>query len=121
MQRGHLRLPALHSPDTVGLNAAGQTNIIIEEEIHNLSDADFVFSIPAITESQVILASLAAHYGYDPANTTVYNTKFRNPVLSFLSGERILVLYTTKGHRGGAGTDRCAQGARGDLRDRVTS
>ena len=93
----HLRLPPLRATDTVGLNAAGQTNILIEYEIHNLSDADFVFTIPAITESQAILASLAPQYGYDPANVAVYNTKFRNPALSFLSGERILVLYTTKG------------------------
>ena len=94
---GHLRLPPVEAPDTVGLNAAGQTDILIEYEIHNLSDADFVFSIPAVTESQVILASLASAYGYDPANVAVFNTKFRNPVLSFLSGERILTLYTTKG------------------------
>ncbi len=93
----HLRLPPVRSADTVGLNAAGQTNILIEYEIHNLSDADFVFTIPAIAESQVILASLAPQYGYDPANVAVYNTKFRNPALSFLSGERILVLYTTQG------------------------
>ena len=94
---GNLRLPALRAPDTVGLLAAGQTETVIEEEIHNLSDADFVFTIPAITESQVILASLASRYGYDPANAAVYNQKYRNPALSFLSGERILVLYTTKG------------------------
>jgi hypothetical protein len=94
---GHLRLAPQRAPDTVGLNAAGQTDILVEYEIHNLSDADFVFSIPAITESQVILASLASRYGYDPANAANYNTKYRNPALSFLSGERILVLYTTKG------------------------
>ncbi len=94
---GHLRLPALRSPDTVGLNAAGQTNLLVEYEIHNLSDADFVFSIPAITESQVILAKLAAQYGYDPVQTADYNTRYRNPALTYLSGERILILYTTKG------------------------
>ncbi len=81
----------------VDLNAAGQVNLVVEETIHNLSDADFVFSIPAVTEAQVILQSLAARYGYDPTDAVRYTTKFRNPVLSFLSAERVLILYTTEG------------------------
>jgi hypothetical protein len=94
---GNLRLRPVRSTDTVDMNAAGQTNILVEYEIHNLSDADFVFTIPAITESQVLLQSLAATYGYDPTNVAEYNTKYRNPALSFLSGERILILYTNGG------------------------
>jgi hypothetical protein len=94
---GNLRLPPVRSTDTVDMNAAGQTNILVEYEIHNLSDADFVFTIPAITQSQVLLQSLAATYGYDPTNVAEYNTKYRNPALSFLSGERILILYTNGG------------------------
>jgi hypothetical protein len=95
---GNLRLPP--PPATAGgvnLLAAGQTNILLEYEVHNLSDADFVYSIPAITESEAILSALAPSYGYNIADTTDYNTKYRNPVLSTISGERLLVLYTTRG------------------------
>ena len=96
---GNFRLPPTPAAAASGLNlpAAGQTNITIEDEIHNLSDADFVFSIPAVTETEAVLASLAPSYGYNPTDTTTYNTKFRNVVLANFSGERLLVLYTTKG------------------------
>ncbi len=96
-QTGALRLPPVRATDGVDLNAAGQTNILVEYEIHNLSDADFVFSIPAVTTAQVLLANLASRYGYDPANVAAYNTGYRNPALSFLSGERLLILYTNSG------------------------
>ncbi|MGI3775725.1 MAG: hypothetical protein ACRYGC_00390 [Janthinobacterium lividum] len=94
---GHLRLPPVRTTDTIDLNAAGQTNILVEYEIHNLSDADFVFSIPAVTTAQVLLQNLAPRYGYDPASTATYNTRYRNPALAFLSGERITILYTNGG------------------------
>ncbi len=94
---GNLRLPARGGAGQIDLNAAGQVNVTVEDAIHNLSDADFVFSIPAVTESQVILQALAPRYGYDPADAARYTTKFRNPVLSFLSGERMLILYTSEG------------------------
>lgn len=95
---GNFRRPARKaSSASVDLNAAGQVNLIVEEAIHNLSDADFVFSIPAVTKAQIILQSLASPYGYDPADVVRYTTKFRNPVLSFLSAERILTRYTTEG------------------------
>ena len=69
----------------------------VEDAIHNLSDADFVFSVPAVTEAQVVLQALAPRYGYDPADAARYTTRFRNPALSFLSAERVLILYTTRG------------------------
>lgn len=96
-QAGKLRLPPPSAGGQVDFNAAGQVNVIVDDTIHNLSDADFVFSIPAVTEAQVILQALAPRYGYDPADTARYTTKFRNPALSFLSGERLLILYTTQG------------------------
>lgn len=94
---GQLRLPAQASGVRIDLDAAGQVNLRIEETIHNLSDADFVFSIPAVTQAQVILRSLAPRYGYDPADLARYTTRFRNPALSFLSAERVLDLYTSHG------------------------
>jgi len=96
--QGKLRLPPLASlAEGVDLPAAGQTNLLLEYQIHNLSDADFINSIPAVTQSQVLLAQLAPAYGYDPANVTEFNSKFRNVVLSFLSPERLEVLYTNGG------------------------
>lgn len=93
----HLPPPPATAGSGVDLAAAGQTNILLEYEVHNLSDADFTFSIPAITESEVVLAALAPSYGYEPSDTANYNNRFRNPVLANLSGERILILYTTRG------------------------
>ena len=58
--KGNLRLPPLASLATgVNLNAAGQTNLLVEYQIHNLSDADFVNSIPAVTQVQVVLQQIA--------------------------------------------------------------
>ena len=95
---GNLRLPPRQgAPGQLDLDAAGQVNVSVEDTIHNLSDADFVFSIPAVTEAQVVLQALAPRYGYDPADAARYTTRFRNPALSFLSAERVLILYTTQG------------------------
>jgi hypothetical protein len=94
---GHLRLPPVRSSDGVDFNASGQPNILAEYEIHNLSDADYVFSIPAVTQAQVLLRMLAGGYGYDPQNATAYNTRYRNPAFSFLGPERLLIVYTNGG------------------------
>lgn len=94
---GNFRLPPARTTDSVDLIDAGQTNILLEYEIHNLSDADFTFSIPAVTEAQVILSTIAADYGYDPTDTARYNNDFRNPVLTYLSAERVFLRYTNDG------------------------
>jgi len=95
---GHLRLPPLAAlADGVNLPAAGQTNLLVEYQIHNLSDADFVNSIPAVTETQVLLATIAPKFGYDPADVTRYNNFFRNVVLSYLSPERLMMIYAKQG------------------------
>ena len=95
--KGNLRLPALRSQNAIDLLAAGQGNFLIEYQLHNLSDADFTQSIPSITVDQVVLAQLAPAFGYDPTNVVVYNTKFRNVVLSAYSAERLYAIYTTQG------------------------
>jgi hypothetical protein len=94
---GNLRLPALRKLGDIDLADLGQTNVLAEYTLHNLSDADFTYSGPAVTEAQIILQSLAPRYGYDPANASVYNNGYRNPVLSFLTGERILMIYSEQG------------------------
>jgi hypothetical protein len=95
--KGNLRLPPLRKLGDVRLNDTGQTNLLAEYALHNLSDADFTYSIPAVTETQVILQQLAPEFGYSPSNVAVYNNKYRNVVLAHLSAERLLMLYSSQG------------------------
>jgi hypothetical protein len=44
-----------------------------------------------------LLTKLAPEFGYDPADATAFNTRFRNPALSHLSAERLLVVYDGQG------------------------
>jgi len=94
---GRLRLPALGKLADVNLNAAGQTNLRVEYTLHNLSDADFTFSGPAVASVNVLFTKLAPEFGYDAADASTFNTRFRNPALAYLSGERLLVLYGGQG------------------------
>ena len=98
---GHLRLPPIDAlANGVDLPAAGQTNLMVEYQIHNLSDADFVNSIPAVTEVQVLLQKIAPGFGFDPANVARYNSDFRNVVLAYLSPERLMMIYSQDGLQG---------------------
>ncbi len=98
--KGNYRLPALRESGQVSLLAAGQTNILAEDELHNLSDADFTFSGPAVAAVQLVLAQLAPSFGYSAADTANYNNKFRNVVLSAYSAERLYIVYSTLGVSG---------------------
>lgn len=69
----------------------------IEDSIHNLSDADFVVSIPAVTTVDALLKQLAHEFGFDAADTARYNNRFRNRVLSDFTAERLLMIYTHSG------------------------
>ena len=97
---GRLRLPALRKLGDIDLADLGQTNVLAEYTLHNLSDADFTYSGPAVVEAQIILAKLALRYGYDPTNTSVYNNGYRNPVLSFTTAEHLLMIYSDQGLAG---------------------
>lgn len=94
---GRLRLPPLGKLGDVDLNAAGQTNLRVEYTLHNLSDADFTFSGPAVASINTLLARMAPEFGYDASDAATFNTRFRNPALAHLSAERLLVLYGSKG------------------------
>ena len=94
---GNYRLAALKALGDIDLPNQGQSNLLIEYQIHNLSDSDFVNSIPAVTISQVVLQTLAALFGYNSSDTAVYNNKYRNVVFSYLSAERIEMLYGKSG------------------------
>jgi len=93
---GNLRLPPVRQLGSVTLTPA-QTNVLVEYVLHNLSDADFTFTGPAVSIVQVLLQTLAPQFGYDPNATASYNNRFRNPVLSYLSAERLLILYGNGG------------------------
>ena len=71
--------------------------MLVEYALHNLSDADFNLSGPAVSVVQVLLATIAPSFGYNPADTTTYNTKFRNVVLANTSAERLLMIYGNSG------------------------
>ena len=91
-------LPALRKlADGFDLLSAGQTNLLAEYTLHNLSDGDFTFSIPAAGDAALLISSLASHYGFDPADIATYNTKYRNPVFANISQERLLIVFGNGG------------------------
>jgi len=98
-QQNHLRLPPVRKLGSLDLTAtdSSQTNLLAEYALHNLSDADFVLTIPAITIDQELLSAIAPQFGYNPKDTTTYINRFRNPVLSYLSAERLLIIYGNSG------------------------
>jgi hypothetical protein len=98
---GNLRLPPLRQLGSINLTEASpsQTNLLVEYTTHNLSDADFTFSIPAVTDVQILLQTIAPLYGYNPSDVN-YNNKFRNPVLTYLTAERLLIIYGNSGING---------------------
>lgn len=98
--KGQMRLPALRWLGSVDLLTGGSvahTNVLAEYVLHNLSDADFTLTGPAVTEVQSVLAAVAPQYGYKDSDVANYNNKFRNMVLSNLSAERLLILYANGG------------------------
>jgi hypothetical protein len=95
---GHWRLPPLnHLWDGVDLNQNGQTNFLVEYQIHNLSDADFVESIPAVVNADLLLKTVAKQFGIEDAEPPDYNNKYRNVVLAFIGPERLSLLYSSFG------------------------
>ena len=99
--QNHLRLPTVRQlGGGADLNANGQTNLLVEYALHNLSDADFNLSGPAVSEAEVLLLAIASNFGYNSADTTTYNTKFRNVVFASLSAERLIMIYAGSGIQG---------------------
>jgi hypothetical protein len=95
---GHWRLPPLnHLWDGIDLNQRGQANLLVEYQIHNLSDADYVESIPAVSNAELLLKTVAKQFGYNPADSANYNNKFRNVVLAYVGPERLSFLYSSYG------------------------
>ena len=93
------RLPAVRQLGEINFltTTPTQTNILVEYELHNLSDADFSYSGPSLTMVETVLAQLAPEFGFNPASIAAYNLGFRNPALSSLSAERLQVIYANEG------------------------
>lgn len=96
---GRLRLAPVRQLGSIDILASlpNQSNLLYEYVLQNLSDADYTFTGPAVVQSELILRTLAPQFGYDPAEASRYNTAYRNPVLTHLSAERVLILYANGG------------------------
>ena len=94
-----LRLPALGATGTYDLQAApgSPTAFLPEFTINNLSDGNYYLAVPAAFDLGVILEKLAPEFGIDPNDRARFNNKFRNPVLSYLSAERLMFVYSRQG------------------------
>ena len=49
---------------------------------------------------EAVLAALAPQFGYDPNDMSNYQTKFRNPVFSYNTAERLQIIYAQSGSAG---------------------
>lgn len=45
----------------------------------------------------MLLHKIAGQFGYDERDMATYNTKFRNPVSSQFSAERLQIIYANRG------------------------
>ena len=96
---GRLRLPALAATGSFDLRTAENPSppFLPEFIIHQLSDANFYLSVPAGFDLGLILAKLAPEFGFDPKDQASFNSSFRNPVLSYLSAERLIFIFARQG------------------------
>lgn len=75
-------------------------HLIPEYTMMQLSDSDYTFANPAIRDVEVLLTELAPEFGFNPSDAAAYNNRFRNVVMSWYSGERLHMIYTTSGMDG---------------------
>jgi len=94
-----LRLAAVrHTGDVAGDDKSAA--MIVEDIIHNLSDANFTLALPAIGKVDAGLRALAPKFGYSADELATYNNSFRNPVMSYLTAERLFFILTNEGNPG---------------------
>jgi len=96
---GRFRLPPLRQLASAPIQKIlpNEPNLLVEYVLHNLSDADYTYTGPAVAEAQVLLRVLAQRFGYDINDAKTFNTKYRNPVLSTFSAERLQIIYAASG------------------------
>src|SRR5262249_57928489 len=93
-----LRLPPVRRLGSINIPALApsQPFVLAEYELHNLSDADFTLTGPAVADVEAMLRQLAPAFHVSPTSSD-YNTTFRNPILSYFAAERLLILYSNGG------------------------
>jgi hypothetical protein len=74
-----------------------QGYVVAEYTLHHVSDADYPFSGPAVVNTDSLLKALAPKFGVSLEDKAAFNLKFRNPVLAWLSGERLQMIYAAGG------------------------
>ncbi len=96
---GRFRLPVVRQLASVKIQSAlpNEPNLLVEYVLHNLSNADYTFTGPAVAEAQILLRALAERFGYDMNDAAAFNLRFRNPVLSHMGAERLQILYAGSG------------------------
>lgn len=96
--QGNPRLAAVRKLGEIDLNAGAepQENTLMEYVLHNLSDADYVFTGPAAGTVKLVLEALAPEYGYDIKDAD-YLFHFRHTALTYLSAERLHIVYSNGG------------------------
>ena len=95
----HLRLAAVRHTGDIG-GEEKSADMIPEDAIHNLSDANFTIAQPSITSVNSALRVIAPKFGYDPNDSGSFNNSFRNPVMSALTAERLFFILTNEGMLG---------------------
>lgn len=68
----------------------------INHRVRVAQDADYTFTGPAASDVDMVLAKLAPEFGYNP-DAADYRFKFRHPALTYLSAERLFVIYSNAG------------------------
>jgi hypothetical protein len=64
----------------------------IEAVIVNVADMNF-YSVSASAELETLLPALAPGFGYSTQDMTVFRNRFRNPILSYDSADRLAGIY----------------------------
>lgn len=96
---GRLWLPAFRGNRSLELSADNRPRayFLAEDIVDNLSDANFTYSMPSVRRAELVLRKLAPDFGNDPAIVAEYNNGFRNPVLSYLTAERVKLFLDDSG------------------------
>jgi len=99
---GRLRLPPFASLGSFDLWSLSKSDgfFLAEDTMNNLSDANFRFAVPAVSQTTLILRKFAPTFGIDPDSPALFNNRLRNPVYSYLSAERLMFIYTKSGVAG---------------------
>ena len=94
MTRGRDHRPG-RSPQT-GISPPRHANRLRLPAVRQLASVDLNELSPMQT-NVFLLRNIAGEFGYDSAVASRYNRLFRNPALTYLSAERLLIIYGERG------------------------